>query len=327
MPDGVRKKFTGYEKDQETGLDFAQARYYGEGLGRFTSVDPKFESAKLDMPQSWNRYSYVINNPLAYTDPTGEDYNIEIIIGSDGKEHPRPVYVDCIGCGNWAPKYGYVFQDVLTGKWWALNPYKNESQAFDTEAEAGEQLGLYEFRYQAEGLAHATEWIPEAYAILHGGSIALGVNLGAAIVAGALPAEMLLPAAASYTVVGLQNKGVLSDDPLGINTPVAASIETHSETRSQAFQEAKRANGVPTSAQPEQVVKPDTPQGAKDGLRRNENMRLYKFTNNQGKEIWIREDGAVVYPDGGRQRPHFNSGVGGKDNKLRNHHYWRGRLR
>jgi RHS repeat-associated protein len=226
MPDGVRKKFTGYEKDQETGLDFAQARYYGEGLGRFTSVDPKFESAKLDMPQSWNRYSYVINNPLAYTDPTGEDYNIEIIIGSDGKEHPRPVYVDCIGCGNWAPKYGYVFQDVLTGKWWALNPYKNESQAFDTEAEAGEQLGLYEFRYQAEGLAHATEWIPEAYAILHGGSILLGANLGAAIVAGALPAEMLLPAAASHTVVGLQNNGVLSDDPLGINAPPIAATVT-----------------------------------------------------------------------------------------------------
>jgi hypothetical protein len=144
--------------------------------------------------------------------------------------------------------------------------------------------------------------------------------------AGAAGAGGLAVAGESYIVS--QQMGITSDDPLGINAPpVAASIETHSETRSQAFQEAKRANGIPTSAQPEQVVKPDTPQGAKDGLRRNENMRLYKFTNNQGKEIWIREDGAVVYPDGGRQRPHFNSGVGGKDNKLRNHHYWRGRLR
>jgi RHS repeat-associated protein len=71
MPDGVRKKFTGYEKDQETGLDFAQARYYGNGLGRFTSVDPALESIEPTLPQSWNRYIYVLNNPLALTDPTG----------------------------------------------------------------------------------------------------------------------------------------------------------------------------------------------------------------------------------------------------------------
>jgi RHS repeat-associated protein len=71
MPDGVRKKFTGYEKDQETGLDFAQARYYGNGLGRFTSVDPALESIEPTLPQSWNRYSYVLNNPIRWNDPSG----------------------------------------------------------------------------------------------------------------------------------------------------------------------------------------------------------------------------------------------------------------
>jgi RHS repeat-associated protein len=70
--DNVRKKFTGYEKDEETGLDFAQARYYGNGLGRFTSVDPAFDSAKLIIPQSWNRYVYVLNNPLNIIDPDGQ---------------------------------------------------------------------------------------------------------------------------------------------------------------------------------------------------------------------------------------------------------------
>jgi RHS repeat-associated protein len=72
VDDDVRKKFTGYEKDKETGLDFAQARYYGNGLGRFTSVDPLLESAKVSLPQSWNRYSYVLNNPLNLIDPDGE---------------------------------------------------------------------------------------------------------------------------------------------------------------------------------------------------------------------------------------------------------------
>jgi RHS repeat-associated protein len=69
--DNVRKKFTGYEKDQETGLDFAQARYYGNGLGRFTSVDPALESIKPTIPQTWNRYTYVLNNPLVLVDPDG----------------------------------------------------------------------------------------------------------------------------------------------------------------------------------------------------------------------------------------------------------------
>ena len=72
--DNVRKKFTGYEKDQETGLDFAQARYYGNGLGRFTSVDPSLESIKPTLPQSWNRYIYVINNPLNLIDPDGKNF-------------------------------------------------------------------------------------------------------------------------------------------------------------------------------------------------------------------------------------------------------------
>jgi RHS repeat-associated protein len=60
------------ERDVETGLDYFGARYYGSTQGRFTSIDPLMESAEPTMPQSWNRYSYVLNNPLGYTDPTGE---------------------------------------------------------------------------------------------------------------------------------------------------------------------------------------------------------------------------------------------------------------
>ena len=39
--------------------------------GRFTSVDPALESEYLETPQTWNRYSYVYNQPLALTDPDG----------------------------------------------------------------------------------------------------------------------------------------------------------------------------------------------------------------------------------------------------------------
>ncbi len=69
--DSVRQKFTGYEADGETGLNFAQARYQSSVQGRFTSVDPLTASANVANPQSFNRYSYVENNPLNSIDPTG----------------------------------------------------------------------------------------------------------------------------------------------------------------------------------------------------------------------------------------------------------------
>ncbi|MBL0239530.1 MAG: RHS repeat-associated core domain-containing protein [Chloracidobacterium sp.] len=70
---------TGYERDGETGLDYAQARYFGSSLGRFTSVDAfgpwaMTEEEKIEflsLPQRWNRYAYVSGNPLKYSDPTG----------------------------------------------------------------------------------------------------------------------------------------------------------------------------------------------------------------------------------------------------------------
>jgi RHS repeat-associated protein len=70
--DCVRDKFVGYERDAETGLDYAEARYHGSVYGRFTSVDPALGSARKSLPQSWNRYSYVMNQLLSLIDPTGE---------------------------------------------------------------------------------------------------------------------------------------------------------------------------------------------------------------------------------------------------------------
>jgi RHS repeat-associated protein len=69
--DNVRQHFTGYERDGETGLDYAQARYFNSTQGRFTSVDPLMSSANISDPQTFNRYAYVLNNPLSLTDPTG----------------------------------------------------------------------------------------------------------------------------------------------------------------------------------------------------------------------------------------------------------------
>jgi RHS repeat-associated protein len=101
--DGVYEKFTGQTRDAETGLDFFQARYYGSALGRFTSPDPGNAGADQLNPQSWNAYAYVLNNPLLYTDPTGND----ITYGGDPYtcvDNPPPPPQD-----PWAPG-GSLFQ-------------------------------------------------------------------------------------------------------------------------------------------------------------------------------------------------------------------------
>ncbi len=62
-------KFTGYERDPETGLDYAFARYYSARLGHFLSADPV--GGSIPNPQSLNRYAYVVNNATNFTDPRG----------------------------------------------------------------------------------------------------------------------------------------------------------------------------------------------------------------------------------------------------------------
>ncbi len=71
--DNVNQKFTGQERDMETGLDFFQARYFSGAMGRFTSPDPMNAGADLTNPQTWNGYAYVGNNPLNAVDPMGMD--------------------------------------------------------------------------------------------------------------------------------------------------------------------------------------------------------------------------------------------------------------
>ena len=88
--DGPAQKFTGKERDNESGLDYFGARYFSGAGGRFTSVDPyeinqevaraesqdqreELLNGYIGNPQGWNRYSYVRNNPLAMIDPDGRD--------------------------------------------------------------------------------------------------------------------------------------------------------------------------------------------------------------------------------------------------------------
>lgn len=62
--------FTGHEHLPMFGLINMNARLYDPLLGRFLSPDPYIQ--ETESPQNYNRYSYCLNNPLRYTDRTGE---------------------------------------------------------------------------------------------------------------------------------------------------------------------------------------------------------------------------------------------------------------
>lgn len=69
----VSRRYTSQILDEETGLYYYNARYYDPQLGRFIQADTiipeKYKS------QTLNRYTYCINNPVRYTDPTGHDWD------------------------------------------------------------------------------------------------------------------------------------------------------------------------------------------------------------------------------------------------------------
>jgi RHS repeat-associated protein len=90
------RKFTNYERDAASGLDYAQARYYQNARGRFTIPDPAgLRGADVRKPQSLNRYSYVNNVPVNFIDPTGR-------FNSPGPSNPCavPGAICTLGLGN-----------------------------------------------------------------------------------------------------------------------------------------------------------------------------------------------------------------------------------
>jgi RHS repeat-associated protein len=70
--DSLRHKYTSQEYDAETELYYYNARYYNPTLGRFISADTIVPDPAN--PQALNRYTYVLNNPMMYTDPSGHSF-------------------------------------------------------------------------------------------------------------------------------------------------------------------------------------------------------------------------------------------------------------
>lgn len=64
--------YTSYERDAESGNDYALVRSYASSQGRFLAPDP--QEGVVGDPQSWNRYAYVENDPINLSDPSGQGF-------------------------------------------------------------------------------------------------------------------------------------------------------------------------------------------------------------------------------------------------------------
>ena len=82
-------KFATYWRDSATSLDYADQRYYVNNFGRFITPDPYQATATAPSdsndPQTWNRYSYVITDPVNLVDPLGRFW-----VPSPPPPHPEP---------------------------------------------------------------------------------------------------------------------------------------------------------------------------------------------------------------------------------------------
>jgi len=90
----TRRGYTGHEELDNVLLVHMNGRVYDPAIGRFLSADPYVSN--IDASQGWNRYAYVTNNPLAFTDPSGFDFRRGDSLRS---------LVRNIGVG-WSPDFG-----------------------------------------------------------------------------------------------------------------------------------------------------------------------------------------------------------------------------
>lgn len=121
--------------DSWQGHDYMHARYYNPNLGRFLSVDPV--GGEVGSSQSWNRYSYVLNNPLVMVDPFGErwfDINGEWMY-FEGVDELNQTVVDDKGNSTETRVQGLESLTTFDGT--TLTYYGTDGQVSEFEARAG----------------------------------------------------------------------------------------------------------------------------------------------------------------------------------------------
>jgi RHS repeat-associated protein len=107
--------FTGQNQDTETGYYDFLFREYSPVQGRWISPDPAgTAAADPTNPQSWNRYAYVLNNPLALVDPLG----LDCVYLTDDGGHVQEIDHEAINDGECAASGGYWIEGSVNDPSW-----------------------------------------------------------------------------------------------------------------------------------------------------------------------------------------------------------------
>jgi RHS repeat-associated protein len=90
----IALQFTGHERDPndlsltDEDSDYMHARFGGSAVGRLMSLDPILQTGRaMSRPQLWNRFTYALDNPLSFTDPTGKDVSIGVTFTGGESEY------------------------------------------------------------------------------------------------------------------------------------------------------------------------------------------------------------------------------------------------
>jgi len=282
--DSTRQKFTGKERDDETGLDFFLARYYSNIQGRFTSVDPENAGAIEDDPQSWNGYAYARNAPAVYSDPDGRKY---IICSPDGKEcyeHSDENFNDGRRAGK---KDGFTFSG--DGKYFE----KGEIHDKDGNVIATyQQTSLDDPAHELAFHMQAEFGKPDLY-IRSVGNVVSGAMIGALLGGGTIKVNRI-------TTTSPSRSAALTEAKLANGIPLS-----------------RGPNRTIKPNTPEGINA-----GLRSGD--NVRLYEYTNSSGQKIWIREDKAASYGAPGGrGDQGPHFNSGPAGGDQKdLKNHHYW-----
>jgi RHS repeat-associated protein len=124
VPASDPRRFTGKERDGETGLDYFSARYHHAVSGRFTSADPGHVGGNAADPQSWNAYAHARNNPFKFSDPTGTDYELDL----DGYGTFRVSNAEFMRIQSGSPGFRFIggyIEQFRDGKWVIIGQYRD----------------------------------------------------------------------------------------------------------------------------------------------------------------------------------------------------------